>query len=109
MNKIQKGDEVKVIAGKDKGKIGTILKMCDDGLKVLIEGINLAKKHVKANPNAQDRGGIVEKPMPLDKCNVMLIDSSGKVSRSGIRTLNDGKRLRYFKSNDQLVDVKDKE
>jgi large subunit ribosomal protein L24 len=107
MNKIKKGDEVKVIAGKDKGKIGKILEMCQDGEKVLVEGINQAKKHVKADPNSGNRGGIVEKPMPIHRSNVMLVCDGSNASRVGIRQLNDGKRVRYFKSNDQLVDVKE--
>ncbi len=108
MQKIKKGDEIIVIAGKDKGKRGVVLTVLDKGVKLLIEGINLVKKHVKANPNAGERGGIVSKAMPIDASNVMLYDpSTQKGSRVGIRVLNDGQRVRYFKGSDQLVDVKE--
>lgn len=107
MNKIKKGDEVIVIAGKDKGKRGTVLSIVDGGERLLIEGINVAKKHVKANPNTGERGGIVSKPMPIHRSNVMVYDASKqKGSRVGIRVLKDGQRVRYFKASDQVVDVK---
>lgn len=107
MNKIRKGDEVLVIAGKDKGKRGVVLSLVAGGEKVIVEGINLAKKHVKANPNAGEKGGIVSKAMPLHRSNVMLYDTSkNKRSRVGIRQLKDGQRVRYFKASDQVVDVK---
>ncbi len=104
MNKIRKGDMVVVITGKDKGKTGTVLSVV--GEKLVVEGINQAKKHVKANPNANERGGIVAKNMPIHRSNVMLYDGT-KASRVGIRVLKDGKRVRYYKSNDQLVDIKE--
>ena len=108
MNKIKKGDEVIVIAGKDKGKRGAILSITDEGERLVIEGINLAKKHVKANPNTGERGGIVSKPMPIHRSNVMVYDAAKqKGSRIGIRALTDGQRVRYFKSSDQAVDVKE--
>lgn len=107
MNKIKKGDEVIVIAGKDKGKRGTVLSVLV-GEKLLVEGINLAKKHVKANPNAGERGGVVSKTMPIHRSNVMVYDSTTqKGSRIGIRVLNDGQRVRYSKTSDQLVEVKE--
>ena len=108
MNKIKKGDSVIVITGKDKGKRGTVLAMVNSGEKVLVEGINLVKKHTKGDPNKGVTGGIVAKSMPIHHSNVMVFDPTGqKGSRVGIRTLNDGKRVRYFKSSDQLVDVKE--
>jgi large subunit ribosomal protein L24 len=108
MKKIKKGDEVIVIAGKDKGKRGTVLSILVGGEKLLVEGINLAKKHVKANPNAGERGGFVSKAMPIHRSNVMVYDSTTqKGSRIGIRVLNDGQRVRYSKTSDQLVDVKE--
>lgn len=108
MKKIKKSDEVIVIAGKDKGKRGTVLSVIKEGEYFLVEGINLAKKHVKANPNAGERGGIVSKTMPIHRSNVMLYDPTGqKGSRVGIRVLKDGQRVRYFKASDQLVDVKE--
>lgn len=107
MNKIKKGDEVQIITGKDKGKRGTVLSIVDGGEKLVVDGINVAKKHVKANPNAGVSGGIVDKAMPIHRSNVMLYDASSKKgSRVGIRVLNDGQRARYFKSSDQLVDAK---
>jgi large subunit ribosomal protein L24 len=106
MMKIKKGDEVIVITGKDKGKKGVILSLVDNGMKLIVDGINLAKKHVKANPNANQQGGIIEKPMAIHRSNVMLYDQSkGKGSRIGIRNLTDGKRVRYYKTSDQLVET----
>lgn len=108
MNKLKKGDEVIVITGKDKGKTGAILAMIDDGRKVLVSGINLVKKHVKANPNSGERGGIIPKEKPLDRSNVMIYDAASKKgSRVGVRALKDGKKVRYFKSSDQLIDAKE--
>lgn len=107
MNKIKKGDDVIVIAGKDKGKRGTVTTVLDDGAKLLIEGINEAKKSVKANPNTNERGGIVAKAMPIDRSNVMLYDANKKKgSRVGIRILKDGQRARYYKASNELVDAK---
>lgn len=107
MNKIKKGDEVIIIAGKDKGKRGTVNAVVDCGEKLIVEGVNLAKKHVKANPNAGETGGIVSKAMPIHRSNVMVYDASKKKgSRVGIRTLKDGERVRYFKGSDELVDAK---
>lgn len=107
MKKIRKGDEVIVITGKDKGKRGVVLLISDDGNKVLVEGINVAKKHVKANPNAGERGGIVDKTMPIHISNVMLHDqTTNKGSRVGIRVLKDGQRARFLKKSDQLIEVK---
>lgn len=103
---IKKGDEVIVIAGKDKGKRGKVLTVVDGGNKLLIEGINLAKKNVKANPNAGQRGGIITQPMPIQRSNVMIYDPTAKKgSRVGVRLLKDGQRVRYFKASDQLVDI----
>lgn len=106
MRKIKKGDEVIVIAGKDKGRKGPVLAVLLDGEKLLVEGINTVKKHVKANPNTGERGGIVIKTMPIHRSNIMLYDqASGKGSRVGIRILGDGRKVRYFKSTDEVIDV----
>ena len=106
MNKIKKGDDVIVIAGKDKGKRGTVLSVLSAD-KLLVDGINIAKKHVKPNPNSGERGGVVEKSMPIQRSNVMLYDANkNKRSRVGIRLLNDGQRVRYYKASNELVDVK---
>lgn len=105
MKKIRKGDEIIVITGKDKGKRGVILRMVGDD-KVLVEGINMVKKHVKPNPNAGERGGIISKPMPIHRSNIMVYDAAKKKgSRVGIRILKDGQRVRYFKASDDLVEV----
>jgi large subunit ribosomal protein L24 len=107
MKKIKKGDDVVVIAGKDKGKRGAVLTIVDGGSKLIIDGINQAKKSTKANPNTGEQGGIVLKSMPIDRSNVMLYDANKKKgSRVGIRVLEDGQRARFYKSSDELVDVK---
>ena len=106
MNKIKKGDEVIIIAGKDKGKRGAVTEVLDQGRKLLVDGINAVKKHVKANPNTNDRGGIVLKILPIDRSNAMLYNSATeKGSRVGIRVLDDGRKVRYFKSTNEVVDV----
>ena len=106
MRKIRKGDEVIVIAGKDKGRRGTVESVLADGERLVVTGIKTAKKHVKANPDRNDQGGIAIKELPIHRSNVMLYDqASGKGSRVGIRTLADGKNVRYFKTTDEVVDV----
>ena len=106
MNRIKKGDDVIVISGKDKGRRGTVLNVIADDDQVLVEGINVVKKHQKPNPNAGVGGGIIEKEMPLHMSNVMLYNPiTKKGDRVGIRTLEDGRKVRYFKSNDEVVDV----
>jgi len=105
MRKIRKGDEVVVITGKDKGRRGSIDKVLDNG-KVLIQGVNIAKKHQKPNPNAGVQGGIIDVAMPLDASNVMLVNpQTDKGDRVGFKVLEDGKKVRYFKSNGELVDA----
>ncbi len=106
MHKIKKGDEVIVIAGKDKGKRGTVNEVLLKGAMLLIDGINTVKKHVKANPNANERGGIVMKNLPIEGSNVMLYNpATEKGSRVGIRHLDDGRKVRYFKSTGEVVDA----
>jgi large subunit ribosomal protein L24 len=105
MNRIRKGDQVIVITGKDKGRQGTVLHVYNDD-RVLVESINMVKKHVKPNPMKGDQGGIVEKEMPLDLSNVMLFNpAKGKGDRVGFKMLEDGRKVRYFKSNGEVVDV----
>jgi large subunit ribosomal protein L24 len=105
MERIRRGDEVIVIAGKDRGRRGTVLRVLENE-KVMVEGINKAKKHQKPNPLKGDRGGIVEKEMPLHISNVALYNpATQKAGRVGFRTLQDGRKVRYFKSNSELVDV----
>ena len=104
MKRIKKGDQVIVITGKDKGRQGTVLNVTDDG--VLVEAINMAKKHTKANPMAGMEGGIVDRAMPLNISNVMLFNPmTNKGDRVGFKTLEDGRKVRYFKSNGEVVDV----
>jgi large subunit ribosomal protein L24 len=106
MHKIKKGDEVIIIAGKDKGKRGTVNEVLLKGTRLLIDGINAVKKHVKANPNANERGGIVMKNLPIDGSNVMLYNpATEKGSRVGVRKLDDGRKVRYFKSTGEVVDA----
>jgi large subunit ribosomal protein L24 len=105
MKRIKKGDQVVVIAGKDKGRRGAVLRLYRDD-RVLVENVNVARKHQRPNPNAGVPGGIVEKEMPLHISNVMLLNPvTDKGDRVGIRTLGDGRKVRYFKSNDEVVDA----
>lgn len=105
MNRIKKGDDVVVIAGKDKGRRGTVTRVLASG-KLVIEGVNMAKKHVKPNPNAGVPGGIVDKEMPVEHSNVMLFNpATGKGGRVGFKTLEDGRKVRYFKSDGEVIDV----
>jgi len=105
LSKIKKGDEIIVVAGKDKGRRGTVLRVYEDE-RVLVENINVVKKHQKPNPNAGVQGGIIEKEMPLHVSNVMLFNPvTKKGDRVGVRTLEDGRKVRFFKSNDEVVDV----
>jgi len=104
MNKIKKGDEVVVLTGKDNGKRGVVLKIIDE--KVLVEGINTVKKHQKPNPNKGIEGGIIEKQMPIHLSNVGLYNPlTKKADRIGFRTLEDGTKVRFFKSNNEVVDA----
>ena len=104
-NKIRKGDDVIILAGKDKGKRGTVLHMAGDD-RVVVENINLARKHVKPNPNKGEQGGIVDKEMPLHVSNVALYNpATEKGDRVGFKTLDDGRKVRVFKSNGEVVDV----
>jgi large subunit ribosomal protein L24 len=105
MEKIRKGDEVVVITGKDKGKRGTVLRRVDDE-HVLVEGVNRAKKHMKPNPMKGVAGGIVDKDMPIHLSNVALFNpASKKADRVGFKTLEDGRKVRVFKSNGELVNA----
>ncbi|WP_455218344.1 50S ribosomal protein L24 [Kaarinaea lacus] len=104
MRKIKKGDEVIIITGKDKGKRGSVLSVADD--RVLVENCNIAKKHVKPNPNVGETGGIVDREMPLHISNIALFNpATGKADRVGIKTLKDGSKVRYYKSNNEVVDI----
>ena len=105
MNRLKKGDDVIVIAGKDKGRRGTILKMLADD-RVLVENVNMIKKHTRPNPHKGETGGIVEREAPLQASNVMLYNPRAKKGdRIGFRTLDDGRKVRFFKSDNEVVDV----
>ena len=105
MNKIRKGDEVIVRTGKDKGRRGTVLQIFDDG-RVLVEGVNLAKKHTKPNPNVGEPGGILDKAMPLDVSNVLVFNpKSKKGERVGFRVEDDGSKVRVFRGTGDVVDI----
>jgi len=112
MNKIRKGDEVVVLTGRDKGRRGRVTRVLDTG-KLVVEGINLAKKHQKGNPNTGEAGGIIEKEMPIQGSNVALWNPAknkgeGGPDRVGFKFLGEGqarRKVRYFKSNDEVVDA----
>ena len=105
MKRIRKGDQVVVTTGKDKGKRGTVLKVLDTG-KVVVEGVNRVKRHTRPNPIKGQTGGIVDKEMPIQASNVALFNPvTGKGGRVGIRVLDDGRKVRYFKSNGEVADA----
>lgn len=105
MDKIRKGDEVVVITGKDKGKRGVVLTRVDSE-HLVVEGVNRVKKHTKPNPMKGNPGGIVEKEMPINVSNVALFNAaSQKADRVGFKQLDDGRKVRVFKSNGEVVDA----
>jgi large subunit ribosomal protein L24 len=105
MNKIRKGDDIIVLTGRDKGKRGKITLRKDDSY-VVIEGINMVKKHTKPNPLKGTTGGIVEKSMPIHQSNVAIFNvATGKADRVGIKLLADGKRVRVYKSSGEEIKV----
>jgi len=105
MNKIKKGDEVIVKNGKSRGQRGTVLEVYEDG-RVLVEGVNISKKHVKPNPNIGEQGGIQDKAMPIEHSNLMVFNpKSKKGERVGFRVENDGSKIRVFKQSGDVVDI----
>jgi len=110
MQKIRKGDNVVVITGRDKGKTGTVLRVLESG-KVVVEGVNRVKKHQRPNPMKGQTGGIIDREMPIDLSNVMLVNpATGKGDRIGFRFLeaqggNAPRKVRFFKSNGEVVDA----
>ena len=105
MNKIRKGDQIIVLAGRDKGKRGVVSLRKDDS-HLLVEGINLVKKHTKPNPMAGSQGGIVEKTMPIHQSNVAIYNATtGRADRVGIKVLADGSKVRVFKSSGEEIKV----
>jgi large subunit ribosomal protein L24 len=105
MQKIRKGDQVVVLSGRDKGRRGAVLSVLASG-HVLVESVNMTKKHTKPNPQAGRQGGIIEREAPLARCKVAIWNpASKKGDRIGVKTLTDGKRVRFFKSNGEMLDV----
>ena len=103
--KIRKGDQVVVITGRDKGRRGAVLEVLDNG-RVVVEGLNMVKKHTRPNPQAGKQGGIVEKEASLHLSNVAIFNpASQKADRIGFKTLNDNKKVRFFKSNGEQIDA----
>ena len=104
MEKIRKGDQVVVLSGRDKGRRGAVISVRGD--EVLVENVNRVKRHTKANPQANQPGGIIEKEMPLALCKVALWNpASKKGDRVGVKKLADGKKVRFFKSNGEVIDA----
>ncbi len=106
MNKIRKGDTVILIAGRDKGKRGTVIEVLADD-RVRVEGLNLSKKHQRPNPQAGVQGGIIEREAPMHVSNVAIFNpATQKADRVGFRALTDGRKVRVFKSNDEMIEPK---
>ncbi len=106
MNKIRKGDEVIVLAGKNKPMRGVVLRILKDQDKVIVENVNMVKRHTKGNPAQGTPGGILEKEMPIDISNVAIWNPiTNKPDRIGFKFLEDGRKVRYFKSNNEVVDI----
>src|ERR1700677_2040025 len=104
MEKIRKGDQVVVLSGRDKGRRGAVIQVSDGG--VIVKNVNRVKRHTKANPQANNPGGIIEKEMPLARSKVALWNPSSKRGdRVGVRRLSDGKKVRFFKSNGEVIDA----
>ena len=105
MEKIRKGDQVVVLSGRDKNRRGAVLQVLGDGL-LMIESINVVKKHQRGNPNSGQAGGIVEKTMPIRASKVAIWNPSGKKGdRVGVKKLTDGRKVRFFKSNGEMIDA----
>jgi len=106
MHKIKKGDEVIVLTGKSKGLRGKVLRVVAEGKRVVVEGVNLVKKHVKPNPNTNTQGGIIKREAALDISNIAIYNPvTKKADRVGFKVLDDGKKVRCFKSNGELVEI----
>ncbi|RPE77343.1 50S ribosomal protein L24 [Vulcaniibacterium tengchongense] len=104
MNRIRKGDQVIVIAGKDKGRKGEVVRVAGD--KVVVSNINVVKRHTKPNPQAGQPGGVIEREAPIHISNVMLFNpATGKGERVGFKVLEDGRKLRVFRSSGEAVDA----
>ncbi len=105
MNKIRKGDHVVILSGREKGKSGNVLYIQSDS-KLVVEGVNLTKKHQKPNPMKGISGGIIEKALPIHHSNVALLNPATKLGdKVGFRLLADGRKVRFFKSTNEVIDV----
>ncbi len=105
MSKIRKGDDVVVLSGRDKGKRGTVLQIIENS-RILVDNVNVIKKHVKPNPNRGETGGIIEKEAPIQISNVALFNpNSNKADRVGYKVLEDGRKVRVFKSDGEVADL----
>ena len=105
MNRIRKGDMVVVMSGKERGRQGAVLRLLDDG-RLVVEGLNLVKRHTKPNPQAGTKGGIVEKEAPLHQSNVRVLNPmTQRPDKVGFKILEDGRKVRYFKSNNEVIDI----
>lgn len=110
MQRIKKGDDVMIIAGRDKGKRGNVLRVIKDkhggAGRALVDNANLVKRHTRGNPNSGESGGIIEKEAPIHLSNLALFNpASGKGERVGFKALEDGRKVRYFPSNDEVIDL----
>lgn len=106
MKRIHKGDQVLVIAGKNKGQKGEVLKVVGNGEKLVVSNVNLVKRHTKPNPQANQPGGIIEREAPIHNSNVQLLNpSTGKGERVGFKVLEDGRKVRVFRSSGEVVDA----
>ena len=104
MSKLRKGDDVVVLAGRDKGKRGTVLQIIENS-RILVDNVNVIKKHVKPNPNRGETGGIIEKEAPIQISNVALFNpNTNKADRVGYKVLEDGRKVRVFKSDGEVAD-----
>ena len=105
MSKIRKGDDVVVLSGRDKGKRGTVLQIIEKR-RILVDNVNVIKKHVKPNPNRGETGGIIEKEAPIQISNVALFNpNTNKADRVGYKLLEDGRKVRVFKSDGEVADL----
>jgi large subunit ribosomal protein L24 len=105
MSKIRKGDDVVVLSGRDKGKRGTVLQIIENS-RILVDNVNVIKKHVKPNPNRGETGGIIEKEAPIQISNVALFNpNTNKADRVGYKVLEDGRKVRVFKSDGEVADI----
>ena len=105
MSKIRKGDDVVILSGRDKGKRGTVLQIIENN-RILVDNVNVIKKHVKPNPNRGETGGIIEKEAPIQISNVALFNpNSNKADRVGYKLLEDGRKVRVFKSDGEVADL----